>query len=517
MLYRFEQFELDTLAHELRRDGDTVPAEPQVFALLVLLVENRDRLVSRDEVVEKVWDGRAVSDAAISSRIKTLRRALGDDGRAQRLVRTVHGKGLRFVAPVTARAAEAAPAVAAPAEAAVEGEQPRPAGPSIAVLRFAHVGDPGPLADALPYELIAELACLRWIFVIARGSSFRFTSGETDPREVGRALGVSYCLSGSVEARGSRLTVAVELSDTREGGVVWAERYDGSSDEVHDFRARIARSIVVALELQVPAHEARRAQLAPPSSLDAWSAYHVGLQHMYRFNGRDNAAATAMFELALAKDPGFARAHAGLSFTRFQEAFLGYTASRDESSLLARRSAERAVELDPLDPFASFTMGRSFWLDGDLDGSLGWLDRATTLCPNYAQGIYARAWADTVSGRGEAAQKNVDLAMSLSPLDPLLYAMLGTRAFSHLARGQDAEGAEWAERAARAPGAHVLIALIAVVAHELAGNHERALAWTRNALQRAPGINQAAFLRSFPLAREEDRRRVAAAFARVGF
>ena len=122
-------------------------------------------------------------------------------------------------------------------------------------------------------------------------------------------------------------------------------------------------------------------------------------------------------------------------------------------------------------------MGRTFWLQGDLDGSLGWLERSTTISPNYAQGIYARAWTETLAGRSLEGREHVDFAMRLSPLDPLHYGMLGTRAFTHMALGEDSDAAAWAERAAHAPGAHVLIAMIAGVAHALAGEGARAESW----------------------------------------
>jgi tetratricopeptide (TPR) repeat protein len=157
--------------------------------------------------------------------------------------------------------------------------------------------------------------------------------------------------------------------------------------------------------------------------------------------------------MASALDPGFARAHAGLSFVHFQTAFMHYTHDLAGALGEARRFAERGLELDPLDPFVNFTMGRSYWLEGDLDTSLGWLERSTSLSPNYAQGIYARAWTAALAGRALEARQHVDLAMRLSPLDPLYYAMQATRAFTHMVQGEEAEAAHWAERAARSPGA----------------------------------------------------------------
>jgi len=191
MLYVFGEFELDTRKVELRKDEIVVSLEPQVFALLLLLVENSERMVSRDEVVEKVWDGRIVSESAISSRIKFARRALGDDGRSQRFIRTVHGQGFRFVADIKTIATQTA-SLAEPARPADQPEKPfHNSKPSIVVLPFRLLGAPGPhlaIADAIPHDLIAALSRLRWLFVIARGTSFRFRSPNLDIVQTGKAL-----------------------------------------------------------------------------------------------------------------------------------------------------------------------------------------------------------------------------------------------------------------------------------------------------------------------------------------
>jgi hypothetical protein len=177
----------------------------------------------------------------------------------------------------------------------------------------------------------------------------------------------------------------------------------------------------------------------------------------------------------------------------------------------------QGVDLDPLDPFVNFTMGRTFWLQGDLDGSLAWLERSTSISPNYAHGIYARAWTEALAGRGLEGRAHVDLAMRLSPIDPLHYAMLGTRGFTHMAQGEDREAAQWVEHAARSPGAHVLIAMIAVAAHALAGDHASAARWAANVRERNGALTRADFFRAFPMKPEAIRSRVSDALARFGF
>jgi tetratricopeptide (TPR) repeat protein len=281
-------------------------------------------------------------------------------------------------------------------------------------------------------------------------------------------------------------------------------------------REQIRAQVLMALEIRIPLHEAALARLASVENLDAWSAYHLGLQHLYRFNRLDNSAAMHLFQRAVEIDPTFARAHAGLSFVHFQSAFMHYT---DDIRAIrqSRHFAERGLELDPLDPFVNFVMGRTYWLDGDLETSLSWLERATDISPHYAQGIYARAWTEVLSGKAVDSRSHVDLAMRLSPLDPLHYAMLATRAFTHMASNEDAEAAYWAERGARSPGAHVLIGVIAATAHTLAGDATRAGFWADNVRQRNDTLTREIFFRSFPMKTHPMRARVDRALTQLGF
>lgn len=522
MIYFFEQFQLDIDKVELKSAGAVVPLEPQVFSLLRLLVENRDRMVGKDEIVDRIWNGRIVSDSAVASRVKSLRHALGDNGREQRVVKTIHGLGFRFVAeartaalPAVARTSDPSPVITPIAET------PEPSSrPTIAVLPFAFAGDAGPhtvIADALPDDLITHLSRLRWLFVISRASSFQLRGEAAAVINVRSALNVRYCVTGLVEVRGRTMNVSVELCDTQTNGILWAERFQTEIGAVHEIRDEIARATTSALELEIPLNEARIARLKSPEQLDAWAAYHLAMHRMYRFTKEDNAAATTLLERAVALEPDFARAYAGLSFTHFQTAFLHYGADVAGETLMAQRYAEKGLEHDPLDPFCNFTMGRSFLLHGDVEASLPWLDRANILNPNYAQGKYSRAWMDSLLGRGADVRANIDTALALSPLDPLRYAMLGVRSLSHVILDELPEAAHWADQSARAPGAHVMLDLIATAVHGMNGDEARARFWAESARARRPDVNQADFFRAFPFRDERARKRLSDALKRYGF
>ena len=516
MAWIFGDFRLDPERFELSCGAELVRLEPQVLALLCLLVRHHDRMVTKDEIVEKIWNGQSVSDASISSRIRSARQAVGDDGHHQTTIRTVHGRGFRFVAEVV----ETAPAQAAKATAPPETNSPLTGRPSIAILPFrplAMTPELAILADAIPSEIIQALSRLRWLAVIARGSSFRFRKPDPDLELIATALGARYVLSGIIEANVSRLAVTLELSDASTNEVIWGDRINAPLDAIDDLRSRVVAHLVTALDVYIPLNEARSSQMAALETLDAWANYHLGLQHLYRFTTNDNQRAKGLFERAVMLDPHFARAHAGLSFTSFLEAFLHLGPHLKEATRAARHHAERGLELDSLDPFANFTMGRSHWLTDDLDTAAEWLDRATTLNPNYAQGFYSSAMTSMLTGNLAATEVGLDTALQLSPLDPLLYGMHGVRSQMFIQSGDYAAAARWGDRAAATPGAHYLIAMIAMVANGLAGRHDTAARWRQTVRQRKPDANAAHYFASFPTRDIVSRLLIADELCRHGF
>lgn len=517
MIYRFLDFELDTARRSLQREGAEVSLEPRVFSLLCYLVENRDHVVTKETLIETIWDGRFISDDAISTAVKALRRVLGDNGARQEIVRTLRGRGYRFLAPVQATA----PAQARHETTAIRSDNHGDAGrPSIAVLPFHLIGQSetcAAIADAVPAELITSLSRLRWLKVFARGSCFRFREQTTDPATIRAMLGAHYCLTGVIEVFGRDLAIMVELTDTRTESVVWSDRITGTLGDVHEMRVTIAGHVVTALELHIPLHEAEAARLRSPQQLDAWGLYHIGLQHMYRFNKADNDIAAGYLARAVTLEPEFARAQAARSFTSFQNAFLNYTPDRDTQIADARRFAERSVELDPLDPFGNFTLARAHWLEGDPEAGLGWLDRALDYSPNFAHGHYARGWTAAMAGRSVDARRDIDTAIELSPLDPFHYAMQATRAFAHLIEGDTTAAAHLADHAARSPGAHYLIGMIAATAHQLDGDKKAASYWAKHSCARRPGASIDRFFKAFPFADAPIRTTISDALQKSGF
>lgn len=420
------------------------------------------------------------------------------------------------------RARELASApVAMPAEPAqVPDDKPAqqtaptaPARASIAVMPFDADGADAPgqggLADALVHDVIVGLAKLRALFVIAQGTVFALGRRGLGPDEAGRLLHVDYVANGRLRRVPGRLAVWVELVEVRSARVVWSEEFDEPIGDAFAVLDAIGQRIVAAIDDEVELAERQRALLKPPDSLDAWESYHRGLWHMYRFRRDDNERARGFFEKALVLDPTFARAHAALSFTHFQDAFQQWT-ERAPSVRLALDSAGRSIGTDDRDPAAHWAMGRALWLHGEADPSLEELEAAVRLSPNFALGHYSLAFVHSQSGDPAEAVRAADQSRHLSPYDPMMFAMLGARAMALVRLGRYEEAAEWSLKAAARPNAHVHILGIAAHCLALAGRLAEARGFVQAIRRQQPGYGRASFFAAFRFDAE-----AAAAFGRA--
>jgi DNA-binding SARP family transcriptional activator len=348
---------------------------------------------------------------------------------------------------------------------------------SIAVMPFiersAMTGIRGGIADALADDVITRLAKLRSLFVIAQGSVFALHDRQIGPEEAGRMLNVDYIVSGSVRRQGEQLLVMVELAETRTARIVWTETFEHRFHDALVVLDEIGNRIVASIASEIEASERNRAILRPPNSLDAWEAHHRGLWHMYRFNKPDNEQARHFFEMAVRLDPTFSRAHAGLSFTHFQDAFQGWS-ERAPAMDLAFAAAGQSLMADDRDPAAHWAMGRALWLHGHHDRAIIELEQTIDLSPNFALGHYTLAFVQSQAGDPSAAILSSDHSRHLSPFDPLLFGMLGARAMALVRLGRFEEAADWGIKAAARPNAHAHILAIAALSLALAGRLDEA-------------------------------------------
>jgi TolB-like protein/tetratricopeptide (TPR) repeat protein len=345
---------------------------------------------------------------------------------------------------------------------------------------------PVSLADALVHDVITRLAKLRSLFVIAQGTVFALRHGRIGAEQPGRVLNVDFIVEGSVQRRGDRLGVTVELAETRTGRIVWAEFFDHTLDDAFLVLDEIGNRIVASIASEIESVERNRAILKPPNSLDAWEAHHCGLWYMYRFNKADNDRAQHYYEMAVRLDPTFSRAYAGLSFAHFQNAFQGW-GKREPEIERAYAAAGQSLIADDRDPAAHWAMGRALWLRGLHEQSVAELEQVVDLSPNFALGHYTLAFVHSQAGDPSAAIASSDHSRQLSPYDPLLFGMLGARAMALVRLGRFDEAADWGVRAAARPNAHAHIWAIAAYSLALADRLEDArahLATLRESLPR---------------------------------
>jgi TolB-like protein/DNA-binding winged helix-turn-helix (wHTH) protein len=517
--FSFSDHRLDVDRRELRRGAELIAVQPQVLDLLIFLIRNRDRVVSREDLIASVWGGRSVSESTLATRVNAVRKAIGDSGEQQGLIRTVPRKGFRFVADV---AEHAAPPQAARGQVSSAAEAPRsdiampepgagepqdeplrtPPRGSIAVLPFADQSaiavTQGGVADALVYDIITRLAKLRGFFVIAQGTVFALRERRLGPRDSGRFLNVDYVVTGVVRRTGQRVTVTVELLETLSARIVWAEAYDRPFDDIMVILSEIGDSIVASINFEIRTLERNRAILKPPDSLDAWEAHHRALWHMYRFNKADNEQARHFFAMAARLDPTFARAHAGLSFTHLQNAVHGWAERKTETER-AYAAAGQSLMADNRDPAAHWAMGRALWLRGLFDQSVAELNLAVHLSPNYFQAHYSLGFVQATTGDPALALSSAEYAHRLSPHDPMMFANLAVSAMALARLGRFEEAADFGARAASRPNAHVQALAVAAYTAMLAGRRNDARNYLAQAHHVQPDYSFEDFLRAFQL------------------
>jgi adenylate cyclase len=420
--YLFEDYALDTDRRELRRGADLVALAPQVFDLLQYLIQNRERVVSKDDLIAGVWDGRIVSESALTTRINAARSAIGDSGGKQRLIKTVPRKGVRFVATVRE---EQRPAAAAVADSVATSPKPAmalPDKPSIAVLPFANLSSDQEqeyLADGIVNDIVTELSRFSELFVIARNSSFQYKGKATDVRHIGRELGVRYVLEGSVRRGGDRIRISTQLIDTTTGAHRWAARYDRKVQDVFAVQDEVARGIVTTLAAHVNKAEAERARTKPPNSWQAYDHYLQGAEALAAFassmRAEDIYKARHFLEHSLAVDANYARSYAMLAQThaavfvnRVDGDFLDPAAVD-----LAHQYARKAVALDPNLPDAHAVLGFVLVWIRQHDASIAGFERAVVLNPNYVDWRFG--WALVLAGNPQRAIGVLEAYMRLDP------------------------------------------------------------------------------------------------------
>jgi TolB-like protein/Tfp pilus assembly protein PilF len=509
--FRFENHVLDCDLRELTRDGAPVPLQPQVFDLLVHLVRQRGRVVTRDDLISQVWDNRIVSDSALNSRINAVRKALGDDGAAQRLIKTIPRKGFRFVGEVLEQAL-------VPPAAETLRLRTTPERPAIAVLAFENMSDDPEqeyFCDGIAEDILTALSKVRWFLVIARNSSFTYKGRSVHIRQIADELGVGYVVEGSVRKAGGRVRITAQLNDAVTGSHIWAEHYDRELGDVFAVQDEITNAIVAAIEPQIYAAENFHARRKQPASLDAWDFLMRGLSHYWRVTRQDHLMAQALLAQAIAIDPGYGQAQSVLAASHMFGVHLGW-AELATAAPVAEAAALAAVKCDHEDAWAHTALGSVYFSTRRLDDALSEFEQALKLNPNFslAQGYYALAlsYAGRSHDSFEAAQKLI----RLSPRDPSLAIYYGIAGYARFTERRYDEAIALAREAIRHRGDLTGAYRVLAVSAGMAGDQGLAATALQELRRTQPNISLAWITTQLPWRSETDREHYVEGFRRAG-
>jgi TolB-like protein len=520
--FHFANHTLDTDRRELRRGDTQIAVEPQVFDVLTYLLENRERVVSKDDLFASVWRGRIVADSTLASRINAARKAVGDSAAEQKLIRTIARRGIRFVGDVDCQPKGNASVrvVAPPRERfrAHPSSLPSLDRPAIAVLAFANMSDDPEqeyFSDGISEDIITALSKQRWFFVIARNSSFTYKGKSVPLKQVAAELGVGYVIDGSVRKSGDRVRISVQLNDVASGAHLWSERYDRKLEDVFAVQDEIAAAIVAAIEPQLYAAENFRARRKPPESLDAWDLVMRALGHFWKVTPQDNLAAQALLEQAIAIDKYCGQALGLLALCYIFDTHMGW---KEGTALVpaAERAALAAIRADTEDGWAHLALAAVYANLGRFDDSLAEFELALRLNPNLslARGLYGLVL--TYCERWKEGRDAARRALRLSPRDPLSAIYNGIAAYAEFVGRNYDEAIRLAREGVRQRFDFVGAHRILTAAAAMAGETDLARAALRDLRRVLPTISLGRISSHMLLRHPAEREHFLEAFRRAG-
>ena len=397
---------------------------------------------------------------------------------------------------------------------------PLPDKPSIAVLPFQNMsGDPEQeyFADGMVEEIITALSRMKWLFVIARNSSFTYKSRAVDVKQVGREMGVGYVLEGSVRKAGNRVRISGQLIDTATGAHLWADRFDGELADIFDLQDEVTASVVGAIAPRLEQAEIERAKRKPTESLDAYDYFLRGMAAFNQWTRESNNEALPLFYKAIERDPNFAAAYglAARCYVRRQSA--GWVTEPAHEIAEATRLARRAADLGRDDAVALCSAGLALaYVAGDLEDGDALIDRALVLNPNLAAAWIFSGWVKAWFGEPEVAIERATRAMRLSPHDPLTFVVQAAIAAAHFFAGRYAEALSWAELSAREQQDYTFSTSVAAASAAVLGNHVAAGKAMARLRRLMPGLRLSNITNLFPIRRAEDFERWAESLRKAG-
>jgi adenylate cyclase len=464
-IVEFGRFRVVPHRRELLADGQPIKLGGRDFDVLMALIEASGTVISKDELISRGWAGRAVEENSLQGRISALRKALGAD---RDLIRTVAGRGYQFTGEIRARSAgvpEAAPAAAEQPRrltnllepvseligeeeagtpdamsAPVEPVLARPDNPSIAVLPFQNMsGDPEQeyFADGMVEEIITALSRVRWLFVIARNSTFTYKGQAIDVKQVGHELGVRYVLEGSVRKAADRVRITAQLIDTLSGRHLWADHFDGSLEDVFELQDEVASSVAGIIEPALQAAETARSAGRPTNDLTAYDLY-LRAYAMVLSSAARVPEALRLMEQAIERDPRYGPALAWAAVCCVRLLLDGRSEDQEADRLEGADFARRALEVAGDDPgiLANAALALAYFGE-DIGTMMMLVDRALALNPSFARGWSISGLLRLWAGQPDLAIEHVEAALRFSPRARVGTSLLVVGAAHFLSRRYD--------------------------------------------------------------------------------
>jgi len=444
MIYQFGPFKVDDTLFEVWRDDTRLEAQPQVIELLIMLVENHDRVVTREEIFDHIWKDRVVSDTTLSSRIKSIRKLLGDDGVQQKFIRTIHGRGFRFHAevatterktfdrflhsvtyPVEPNNFQVSTQISPDTYEVMTGERfELPDKPSIAVLPFQNMSGESEqeyFADGMSEDIITALSRVPDLVVIARNSTFVYKSRTVDVRQVGRELGVRHVLEGGIRRNGNQLRITAQLVDTLSGDHVWAERYDRKLDDIFAVQDEITHKIVVELHVKLVSGEISRLVATGTNSVAAWELV-IRAGSLTDSQVRDDTiAAKQLLRQALHLDSNYSTAWTMLGWVYWGESVWKWCSEPEESMQKAFDAAQKAISTDINFPGGYSLLGNIHMVRGETNQAIAMNEKAVELAPSNSLALSQLSNVLIDSGRLKEGIQKMPRAIRLCPFPPVWY------------------------------------------------------------------------------------------------
>jgi TolB-like protein/tetratricopeptide (TPR) repeat protein len=522
MRFFFSDQCLDTDRRELYRGSQRIDVQPQVFDVLVYLVQNSDRVITRDDLISAIWNGRIVSESTLTSRINAARKAIGDNGLDQKLIRTIPRKGFLFVGALQSRP-QAEPSERnddTPSQKRADEPHSAPLAldrPAVAVLPFKNIGEPEQeyFSEGISDDIITALSRIRWFYVIARNSSFNYRGQSVPLKEVGEQLGVGYVVEGSVRRDGERVRISVQLSNVSTGIHIWSERYDRSLADVFSVQDEITQAIVGAIEPQLYAAENFRAQRKTPDSMDAWDLVVRALSYYWRVTRRDNMVAQALLEKTISIDPHYGQAHGLLAASHMFDVHMGWTDIK-VALPAAEQAALAAIRADSEDSWAHYALASVYLFTRRFEESFAEFELALRLNPSFSPARAYYCGALSFCGEWEKGYMAVRHALRLSPRDPFAGVYFGFAGFAQFIGGNYEAAIQLAREGIRLRGDYAGAHRVLTAAAAMAGYDQIARDALRDLRRSQPSISLAWITKQMPFKRDAERSRYLEALRRAG-